>query len=179
MLDNQIYQVLISAINQILVDQSSIYPALQNALVRQSYQPTQQSVKNQPCIFVSKVTNPQFGWGINYIANTSEREQVQYAESTYQVVALLQQDPADINSLTANDLVTLVSDMLQSYDIIRSLRGQGLAIQRVSSISGGHFVNDKDRYELDPGFQITFNYHRTYNKPVDQVIEATGAIYGV
>jgi hypothetical protein len=179
MLDNQIYQVLISTINQILVVQSSIYPVLQNALVRQSYQPTQQSVKNQPCVFVSKVTNPQFGWGINYIANTSEREQLQYAESTYQIVALLQQDPADVNSLTANDLVTLVSDMLQSYDIIRSLRAQGLAIQRVSSISGGHFANEKDRYELDPGFQVTFNYHRTYNKPIDHVDDAKGEIYGV
>jgi hypothetical protein len=179
MLDNQIYQVLISTINQILVVQSSIYPVLQNALVRQSYQPTQQSVKNQPCVFVSKVTNPQFGWGINYIANTSEREQLQYSESTYQVVALLQQDPADINSLTANDLVTLVSDMLQSYDIIRSLRAQGLAIQRVSSISGGHFANEKDRYELDPGFHVTFNYHRTYNKPIDHVDDAKGEIYGV
>ncbi len=177
MRDNQIYQILFSTVNRIIADQAIIYPELQNALVRQSYQPTQQSATNKPCIFISKITNPQTGWGLNYVDNN--REQIQYAQSTYQFTALYQQTPENIAGLTANDLATLVSDMLQSYDIIRSLTEQGLSIQRVRTISGGYFVNEKERFELDPGFEVILNYCRTYNKLIDHVDDAIGNNYGV
>lgn len=173
MLDNELYKLLISIINDGLAARG-----VDNALVRQSYQPTQQAVKKNPAIFIHKIHSPQGSYGLEYNEDGT-RTQITYASSVFQIDALSPQDPEDINAITAYDLLTYVSDELQSPDIIKKLNDHGLGILRVTDISPTEFKNNWDQFELSPSFTVTIVNNRRYTKAVDQVDRVQGQDYGV
>ena len=173
MFDNEVYKVLVSTVKNGLAERG-----VPDALVRQSYQPTQQAVKTGQCIFLHKLPSPQGSYGLEY-TDTGERIQISYATSVYQVSALSPQNPADINSLTAYDLLTKVSDHLQSYDTIRQLQTKGIPLMRVTNISADSFQNSFDQFELSPFFTLTLQNNRSYTREVPQVDRVTGTSIGV
>ena len=145
--------------------------------VKQSYQPTQQSVSEERRIFMHKVTNPQVGSGIVYDEN--KRIQQHLKRAVFQFDALAQQDPSDINSLTAGDIVTIAADLLQSYDAVRNLRANGVNIERVTAVRPSYFINDKDRNESSPSFDLTITYQHDYEKEIPSITGVTDNYYGV
>ena len=173
MLDNDVYKVLVSTVKLGLTERG-----VPNTLVRQSYQPTQQAVKTGQCIFLHKLPSPQGSYGLEY-TDTGERIQISYATSVFQVSALSPQNPADINSLTAYDLLTKVSDHLQSYDTIRQLQQGGIPLMRITNISADSFQNNFDQFELSPFFTLTLQNNRSYTKSIPQVDRVTGLAIGV
>ena len=173
MLDNEVYKILVKTVKVGLTDRG-----VPNVLVRQSYQPTQQSVKTERCIFLHKLPSPQGSYGIEY-NESGERRQITYATSVYQVSALSLQNPAEINSLTAYDLITKVSDHLQDYDTIRDFQSKGIPLMRITNINVESFQNNYDQFELSPFFTLTLQNNRSYTKAVPQVDRVTGLGIGV
>ena len=173
MLDNDVYKILVSTVKLGLAERG-----IPDALVRQSYQPTQQAVKTGQCIFLHKLPSPQGSYGLEY-TETGERIQIAYATSVFQVSALSPQDPMDIESLTAYDLLTKVSDHLQSYDTIRQLQVEGIPLMRITNISADYSQNNFDQFELSPFFTLTLQNNRSYTKAIPQVDRVTGTSIGV
>lgn len=173
MLDNEVYKILVSTVKLGLTERG-----VPNASVRQSYQPTQQSVKTGQCIFLHKLPSPQGSYGLEY-TDAGERIQIAYATSVFQVSALSPQDPMNINSLTAYDLLTKVSDHLSSYDTIRQLQQEGIPLMRITNISADYSKNNYDQFELSPFFSLTLQNNRSYTRTVPQVDRVTGTSIGV
>lgn len=172
MRDNDVIKVIIAELKNQLSDNN-----LADVKVKQSYQPTQQSVSEERRIFIHKVPNPQVGTGFVYSGTT--RSQQYLRRATYQFDALAQQDPSDINSLTASDIVTAAADLLQSYDSVRNLRNNGVNIERVTDVRPGYFINDKDRNESSPSFDLTITYQHEYEKEIPSISGVNANNYGV
>ena len=164
MRDNDLFKIIIAEVLINLSDQN-----LSDVKVKRSYQPTQQSACEDRLIFINKVTNPQVGTGLKYSENN--RIQQYLKRASFQFNALAQQDPSDINSLTASDILNITADTLQSYSSIRRLRDQGVNIEKITDIRSVYFTNDKDRHESVPSFDFIVNYKHEY---VEEVSEITG-----
>lgn len=172
MRDNDLFKVIIAELKSLLTGEG-----LSDVKIKQSYQPTQQSVSEQRRIFIHKVTNPQVGVGIVYDQN--KRIQQHLKRAVFQFDALAQQDPSDINSLTASDILTIAADLLQSYDAVRNLRNNGVNIERVTEVRPSYFINDKDRNESSPSFDLTVTYQHEYEKEIPSITGANSNLQGV
>lgn len=172
LLDNDVYRALIFELRDRLNTLG-----YSHVLIKQSYQPTQQSTPNAPVLFLHKIANSQIGTGLRY--NKLKRRQEHIVSATYQVDALAQQDPSDINSFTAGDLVSLAADITQSYGYIRSLVAAGISVEKVTSIRPSYFIDDKGRNELSPSFDLTVTYTRNYEQTVNEVTNVETNIFGV
>jgi hypothetical protein len=172
MRDNDLFKVIIAELKSLLSDEG-----LGDIKIKQSYQPTQQSVSEERRIFMHKVSNPQVGSGIIY--NGTTRRQQYLKRAVFQFDALAQQDPSDINSLTASDILTAAADLLQSYDAVRNLRNNGVNIERVTDVRPSYFINDKDRNESSPSFDLTVTYQHNYEKEIPSVIGVNSNLHGV
>ena len=162
MQDNDLIKVIIAELKA----QLSAF-SLSDVKIKQSYQPTQQSVSNQRRIFMHKVANPQVGSGFKYVGD--KRTQQYLKRASFQFDALAQQDPSDIDSLTASDILTTAADLLQSYDAVRNLRNNGVNIERVTDVRPSYFINDKDRNESSPSFDLTVTYQHEYEKEIPSI----------
>jgi len=172
MRDNDLFKVIIAELKSLLAGKN-----LSDVKIKQSYQPTQQSVSNERRIFIHKVTNPQVGSGLIY--KGTKRTQQNLKRASFQFDALAQQDPSDINSLTASDILTTAADLLQSYDAVRNLRNNGVNIERVTDVRPSYFINDKDRNESSPSFDLTVTYKHDYEKEIPSISGATTNLHGV
>ena len=172
MRDNDLFKIIIAELNSLLTGEG-----LADVKVKQSYQPTQQSVSEERRIFIHKVTNPQVGTGIVY--SGTKRTQQYLKRASFQFDALAQQDPSDINSLTASDILTAAADLLQSYDAVRNLRNNGVNIERVTDVRPSYFINDKDRNESSPSFDLTVTYQHDYEKEIPSVNGVNSNLHGV
>lgn len=172
MRDNDLLKVIIAELRTLLDGEG-----LNDVKIKQSYQPTQQSVSEQRRIFIHKVTNPQIGSGIIYDQNKRIQQYLKCA--VFQFDALAQQDPSDVNSLTASDILTIAADLLQSYDAVRNLRNNGVNIERVTDVRPSYFINDKDRNESSPSFDLTVTYQHDYEKEIPSITGVNSNQHGV
>ena len=172
MRDNDVIKALIAELNRQLAANG-----LADVKVKQSYQPTQQSPSNGRVIFMHKVSNPQVGTGIGY--SGTKRLQQYLKRASFQFDALAQQDPSDTNSLTAGDIVTIAADLFQSYDSVRMLKAEGVSIERITDVRPSYFINDKDRHESSPSFDLTVNYQQVYEQEIPSVTGVNENYYGV
>jgi hypothetical protein len=129
----------------------------------QNNQPTQQGTPTAPTITLSKLPEVPLGWVrrdsvFDPDTSTMTDTELQTMQATYQVNALVTQDPADVSALTAMDYLRAARRILQSSDTIARLRGDGLAILRINELRSLAFVDDRDRYEYSPSFDFTLTY---------------------
>lgn len=172
MRDNDLYIAIIAELNTLLDSQG-----LSDVKIKQGYPKTQQSASTDRSIFIHKVASPQVGTG--YIYSASKRIQQSLKRSTFQFNALAEQDLTDITSLTAADILTTASDMLQSYDGLRNLRENGVNIERVTDVREVNFTNEKGENESSPSFDLTVNYQHEYEKEISSVAGVVINNYGV
>jgi hypothetical protein len=148
-----------------------------NAGVRQVNQPRQQGTPTKNTILINKVANKRYG----YLGRTEKwypEEQVekhtesQWIESMFQIGALAIQNPADINAMTASDLINFAAQVMQSDATLSKLRAQKIGIYRITAIRNPYFVDDKERFEASPSFDFTLTYEQVYISEVP-VLQST------
>ncbi len=177
--DNSLIQVFLPIINNALIDDG-----FTGVKVMQSNQPTQQGIPTAPTIFFFKVASKRYG----YIGRLDEWDadavemvhtENQYYESTWQVSALVLQNPATPNQYTASDLVDEVSSIMQSDSTRDILNESGIGILRVQDIVNPYFVDDRDNFEASPSFDFVLTYEnfRLSTNPI--VSEFNSTIVGV
>lgn len=171
MKDNDLIQLFLPIINAGLVTLGYT-----GVVVKQTYEPTQQGVNTVPTVYFYKLFDHRYGfrkasdkW--DEVNSEMVHTEEQKYETTFQISALVIQDPANI-SYTASDLVNDVAAIMQSVATINTLEAQGVGIYRVTEVRNPYFTDDKDRNEASPSFDFTLTHTQTIVSTVP-VIETT------
>ena len=112
--------------------------------VKQSYQPRQTGVLTGPVIYLHKISAPRYGFPGRKDVYNSETAMFDHTESiwrtpSWQVDGLSTQDPANINQLTASDIVEATADVLQQSSTRIELLREKIGIERITDIRGKVF----------------------------------------
>jgi hypothetical protein len=173
MTDNQIFTVLFAQIRAGLIARG-----VANATVLQKPQPKQQGVPSGISVYLTMIAPKPLGHVrrdsvYDTVLETMTHTELQTWTQLYQVNAMSIQDPADVNQLTASDILKVVRQTLQSSAFIASIKAHGLAILRVNELRNTPFVNDKDEYEYSPSFDFTLTYDELYTvaAPIVETVE--------
>lgn len=154
--DNQLIQIFLPIIQNGLVADG-----FTNVITKQSNQPTQQGINTSPTIYFFKVSGRRYGflgrydkWNSTQMTHTEN----QYMEATFQIMALVLQNPITPNQYTASDLVYEVSSIMQSDNTRDILNESGIGILRVTDLLNPYFLDDRDQFEASPSFDFTLTY---------------------
>lgn len=131
----------------------------------QNFQPTAQGVNTQNTVYLNKLGDHRYGylertnvWDQD--AQTMIHTETQFYETMFQINALAIQDAANVNSLTASDIVNLAAAILQSDASRATLIAAGVNILRITDVRNPYFMDDKDRFEADPSFDFTLEHEQ-------------------
>jgi len=180
--DNEIMAVLIRVIREGLIAWGI------DAVVQQSYQPTEQGAPTKATVLLHSIDSKRYGFpeDVSYfdeIESEMIKRESYWLERTYQVDALAIQNPAesaaDLTVLTAFDYVDRVAALMQTGTVIEKLRAESIGILRVQPLRIGYVVDDKDRNEQVPSFDFTITYQQIILSTADIVTDITAEIYEV
>lgn len=158
MTDNELIALFLPIINTGLAANG-----FTDVVVLQSNQPTQQGIPTGPAVYFTKISNRRYGFLGTYDKwdsdnGTMVHTEVQPFESTYQVSALVLQNPKTPTQYTASDLVNEVAAILQSEKTVMTLASSNVGVLRISDIGNPYFVDDQDQFEANPSFDFTLTY---------------------
>ena len=173
MQDNQLIQLFLPIINDQLIAQG-----YENVQVAQSYQPTQQGVNTPATVYFFKVADHRYGFlrredVYNNVTGIFDHLESQQYNTTFQISALVTQNPTVVNTYTASDLVNEVSAIMQSDYARYQLRKANVGIFRVEDIINPYFIDDRDRYEASPSFDFILS-HKQVRVSTTPVVESVG-----
>jgi hypothetical protein len=86
--------------------------------------------------------------------------EIQQYETTYQFSAWVPQDPANTTELTESDILNAVSSIMQSEAILSAFQAQEVGILRVTDVRNPYIVDDRDRFEAVPTFDVVLTHKR-------------------
>ncbi len=128
-------------------------------------QPTQQGIPTGPTVYFYKVADRRYGflqrtdvW--DAMTSTMIHTEFQPYETTFQISTLVLQSPLTPNAYTASDLASEVAAIMQSDNTREILYNNDIGILRVTDISNGYFVDDKDNFEASPNFDFVLTHFR-------------------
>lgn len=166
MFDNQLFSKIISVLNAGFIAQG--YSGDTAVLVKQGYQPTNQGVNTARTCYLHKLGDNRLGYvsrETSWVPDSETGGQMvhtekQWYETLFQVDALATQDPQDVQSLTASDIVNIAAGILQSDFAIQSFRDSGVGILRISQVRNPYFMDDRNRFEAAPSFDFTLEHEQ-------------------
>ena len=131
-----------------------------------NFQPRQQGANSSPYAYFYKVGDHRHGSParkdvFDAQANAFTHTEIQQYESTYQFSAWVPQDPKDVTGLTESDILNAVSSIMQSDAIISAFNAAGVGILRVTDVRNPYIVDDRDRFEAVPSFDVILTHKRT------------------
>lgn len=160
---------------------AQLLPAIQAASglagvkLARNFQPRQQGANNSPYVYFFKIGDHRYGhpekkdvW--NATAGTFDHTEIQQYESTYQFSAWVPQDPKDVTGLTESDILNTVSGIIQSDLILAAFRAQEVGILRVTDVRNPYIVDDRDRFEAVPSFDVILTHKRTSVSTIPAVV---------
>ena len=149
--------------------------------VKQKYQSRETFVPENgpsdgPVIYFHRISGNRYGFpGVKQTYNSTNDNfdvvESTWRRSTWQISGLFDQDPSDINQLTAMDVVEAASDILQLESTVQTLNNSTpcIGIERITDIRPGYFVSDKDEHEQSPSFDFVLSYQKTFTKTTPRV----------
>jgi len=176
--DNELYAMMINYLEaEMAIHGNSV-------LVFQSYQPQLQSIeKDVPTgtngqIFLFKVRDKRYGWkrieaeyeDAQPLDQEFKMTYTQVMETTFQASCMSRQDPSDINSLTASDLLNDLAAILQMPDTITYFNDNfQVGIERVVDLPSTYIIDDKEQYEAVPNLEFVLTHKRAQVRRAPQV----------
>lgn len=177
MLERPLFRLVADAIEA----QLAVRGAPAGTLVVKSYQPQMQGIPSGPFIALHLVSDRRYGSmkreeRYNRDAGVMEHFETQYRETVYQVDALRKldpQNPADVDAITASDLVQITAAILQSDAGQATLRAAGVGILRITDIRQAFIVDPESQSENSPSFDFTLTHKDYFNTtaPVAETFE--------
>lgn len=178
MLDNELIELFLPVINAGLVARG-----FAGVAVKQAYQPTQQGAVSTPVVYFSKVGDRRLGWVdrenvFDDFAQEMEHTEAQCYETTFQFNAYVVANPGN-PSYTASDLCNTVAQILQADSTLQTFATVGVGVLRIGDVRNIYFVDDRDRHEASPSFDIVFTHKQIFTN-VDPVVSSVDyAIYPI
>jgi hypothetical protein len=80
------------------------------------------------------------------------------------------QDSKDVTSLTESDILNIVSGIMQSDTLLAAFRAAGAGILRVTDVRNPYIVDDRDRFEAVPSFDIVLTHKRKTVSAIPAVV---------
>lgn len=131
-------------------------------------------------IFLYSVTKGSDGHGRSYtqapVGGDFTRTDFQQRSKSIQVSVVHSFDYADVNARTPEDVADLVHDLLDSPDAIKNLRDKDIFVQSVGDVRPIFFINDKDRNEQTPNFDLLVNYSSAITKVSSYVDDVSDVV---
>ncbi len=174
MRDNELIQLFVPIIRAGLDERG-----LTNVLIEQANQPTQQGANSAPTVLFTKLFDHPYGFvEMNDAQGTVEGEtihtEIQNLESTFQISALVTQNPADTTSLTASDIVNTVAAIMRSEITRGILQAGNVGIQKPGNVRNPYFVDDRGRFEAVPSFDFILT-HKQIDTNANPVIQSVNS----
>jgi len=174
MYDNQLIQLFLPIVSEGLVSQG-----FTNVTIAAAAQNFQEGVNSGPTVFFKKISDKRWGWPeIKYwwddTAQLEKGKISQVMETTFRMQALYRQDPNNVDSITASDVLNLVAIILQSDSTVQQLALQGVGVLRIMDLPAPYFVDDLDRFESAPYFDFILthtNYLDVVSSPITDISE--------
>lgn len=134
-------------------------------------------------IFLYSVTKGSDGHGRAYnqapVGGDFTRTDFQQRSKSIQISVIHSFDYTDVNARTPEDVADLIHDLLDSPDAIKSLRDKDIFVQNVGDVRPIFFINDKDRNEQAPNFDLLVNYSTAITKGAGYVDAIDSRMVGV
>ena len=136
------------------------------------------SLKVKDAAELFKLRDKRYGWKKSYPIYNDQNPlnqefdviSTQKMETTFQCSTLVRQDPSDVNSLTASDVLNEVVDILQSDETVdHFMKNYGVGILRVVELPQTYIIDDKDQNESEPKCEFTLEHERVRVRRVPQV----------
>lgn len=141
--------------------------------VRQGYQPTTQGRVTR-CIYFWSLADTPEGWqyrtpAIDPVTTELKTRETQILVSSFQIGALIPDDPENDAQLTALDATRLCSQIVQSNPFTMALAAQNVGVRRVGLIRNPQFVNEQSQYEYEPSFDFTVTHKQSIIQLTDSI----------
>ncbi len=98
---------------------------------------------------------------------------------TVQIDCLTDYDPADEDSIDANNFIQTIYELLKQFDALSSLRDKGVSIINCGAVRPSYTIMDSGFYESTPSFDLQINYNSQRSKVVPSTNTVSGDIYEV
>ena len=146
--DNDVIKIIIRVIRAGLDSYG-----LTTVRIKQGYQPRTTGVEIAPTVYLHKISADRYGFPSridkhNDTNNNFDHTETIWKTPTYQVDGLALQNPADINQLTASDIVEATAEALQSEASILAFKASRISIDRITNIRENYFTEDPDQTHL-------------------------------
>lgn len=173
--DNDLIDAIATKIEAATANSGWSYGALQKE------QPTQQGVPSAPTVYLQKLFDDHFGSqgsrsAYNQTSKNFTDTEVQIVVTHFQVSAIVGQNPEDLTIPTASDVINQVKLYLQHRATIAELRLAGLKVIQVKRINNAPFVDDKDRFEFHPSFDIEIQHEREVKRTTPAISSVIGKV---
>jgi len=145
-------------------------------------QPTTQG-REDAGIYFFPIADAAAGWQIrNYGTNTlplMPMTDTQIVETTFQVEALVPDDPSDLAQVTALDALHVARMVIGSLPFVEALRADGVGVQRPTNVRTPYFTNDRDQFEMSPSFDFTVSHKRSIIQSINSIDSMSVDIHSV
>lgn len=180
MTDNDLIKLFLPIINA-----SLIVLGYSNVAVKQNYQPTAQGANTGPTVYFNLNSSRPYGFLQRFDEWNEAKEEMIHTEkqlwlSTFQISALVRQDPAVTNSYTSSDLASSIIAIMQSDAARETLSAANVGIFRISDLMTNlKFNDDRDQFEAMPSFDFTLSYYRTITSEIPVIESVEEGIFRV
>jgi hypothetical protein len=175
MTDNQLIQFMAAQLDAASEASGWNYPVLQKN------NPTLEGIPAAPAIFFEKLFDHAYGWPIDSftyneppVDNFSDNS-MQLYETTFQISALVIQDPEDLTLPTASDVANYIKMWLTHPVTLQTFRSQNVGLLRVTQIRNPYFEDDRHRFEAHPNFDLVLTHDNTLTLTVPAANRAVPA----
>jgi hypothetical protein len=159
--------------------EASMASAGWNYVVIQKDAPDKQGIPTNPGVFLEKIGDHRYGHPVvkqtyRSVTDDFEETETQTMETTFQISALVIQNPNDITIPTASDVANYACMYMQSRTVIANLFQQGVSVLRVLDVRNPYFVDDRERFEGNPNFDLIVTHNKTITITVAAVEKVVG-----
>lgn len=144
----------------------------------------QEGTATAPTIYFEKLFDQAYGWpevSYEHVAAVPPAEQgtftqteQQWVETTFQVSALVIQDPNNLSLPTASDVVNYMKQYINARQTIALFKQQGVSVLRVQQIRNPYFEDDRAGFEANPNFDVVLQHKRS----ISFTVAATNIVRG-
>lgn len=134
------------------------------AVMRQSYQPTEEGAESATALYFFKVGDKRLGhpkrssaW--NTLLSKEVDTDTQLHEATWQISAWVRQTPT--SDQTASDVLAITAMYMQGAQFVEALKAAGIGILRITDLRNPYFKDERDQFQASPSFDFTISYNRT------------------
>lgn len=160
-----------------------------NIAVKQAYQPTMQGANREPTLYLYKVSDrrhgspfrrtvfvPEGSWEPSPVFDQAQvwsgndgkavKVEAQVYETTFQINALVKQDPSKLDGYTASDILNYCAAVLQSEETRTAFRAAGLDFLRISDVRNPYFLSDRGGFEASPSLDFVVIHNQVLSSSV-------------